>query len=63
MSEIRTFKPLASISSVSAEGDISPFAIRFTVDFDIPVNIDTCRTDRFFLSMILSSSIFIVVLL
>ena len=63
MSEIRTFNPLASISSVSAVGDISPFAMRLTVDFDTPVRMDTCRTDRFFLSMILSSSIFIVVLL
>nr|DAL85117.1 MAG TPA: hypothetical protein [Caudoviricetes sp.] len=51
---------MASNSSVSAVGDISPFAMRLTVDFDIPVAMDTCRTDRFFLNMILSSSIFIV---
>nr|DAJ02721.1 MAG TPA: hypothetical protein [Caudoviricetes sp.]DAZ19657.1 MAG TPA: hypothetical protein [Caudoviricetes sp.] len=44
---------------MSAVGDISPFAMRLTVDFDIPVAMDTCRVDRFLSCMILSSSIFI----
>lgn len=46
-SEIRTFKPLASASRTSAVGDISLFAMRLTVDFDTPVRMATCRTDRF----------------
>nr|DAG81561.1 MAG TPA: hypothetical protein [Caudoviricetes sp.] len=34
--------------------------MRLIVDFDIPVAIETCLTDRFFFSMILSSSIIII---
>lgn len=59
-SKIRTFKPLARISSVSADGDTVPFAMRLIVDLDMPVIIETCRVDRFLLSMILSSNIFIL---
>nr|DAH65089.1 MAG TPA: hypothetical protein [Caudoviricetes sp.]DAH77654.1 MAG TPA: hypothetical protein [Caudoviricetes sp.] len=51
---------MASNSSVSAVGDILPFAMRLIVDFDIPVAMDTCRVDRFLSCMILSSSIFIM---
>lgn len=53
-------KPLARISSVSADGDTVPFAMRLIVDLDMPVIIETCRVDRFLFSMILSSNIFIL---
>lgn len=54
------FKPLANISSASADGDTSPFIILLIVDFDIPVIVDTWRTDKFFSYMIFASSIFMV---
>lgn len=62
-SKIRTFKPSARISSVSADGDTVPFAIRLIVDLDMPVIIETCRVDRFLSLMILSSNIFISIII
>ena len=57
-SVIRTFRPVAISSSMSAVGDVSPFMIRLTVDFDSPVMAATWRTDRSWLYMIFASRIF-----
>lgn len=56
---MRIPKLLASISKVSAVGDISSLAIRFIVDLDIPVLSETWRTERFLLYIIWLNSILI----
>lgn len=56
---MQTFSPLAIHSIVSIFGDTSPRIIRLILDFDIPVEMDTWRTDKFLSNIILSSRIFI----
>lgn len=55
---MRTFKPAARRSIVSILGLVFPDMISANVDFGSPVITDNCRTDIFFLYMILSNSIF-----
>lgn len=61
-SEIWIFRPLASSSRVSALGEVSLFIILWIEDFEIPVRNDTWRIVKFLLSIILSNSIFIIIL-
>lgn len=58
---MRSFRPLANNSRVSAEGETFPFMIRCIVDFVRPVIIDTWRMLKFRLSIISASNIFILI--
>lgn len=57
-SDMRTFRPFASFSITSIRGLFLPATISSTVDFGIPVRSDTWRRERFFLTMMFSSNIF-----
>ncbi len=57
-SDILTFRPFASFSITSIRGLFRPATISSTVDFGTPVRSDTCRIERFFLTMMFSSNIF-----
>ena len=56
-------RPFAISSIVSIVGDTSPRIMRFIVDLDTPVAIDTWRTDKFFSHIILSNRIFMYYIL
>lgn len=57
-SDILTFRPFASCSIMSIRGLFRPATMSSTVDFGIPVRIDTWRRERFFLTMMFSNNIF-----
>lgn len=61
-SDILTFRPFASCSITSIRGLFLPVMMSSTVDFGIPVRIDTWRRERFLVTMRFSSNIFIGIL-
>lgn len=61
-SDILTFRPFASCSITSIRGLFLPVMMSSTVDFGIPVRIDTWRRERFLVTMRFSSSIFMGIL-
>ena len=61
-SDILTFRPFASCSIASIRGLFLPVMMSSTVDFGIPVRIDTWRRERFLVTMRFSSSIFMRIL-
>lgn len=61
-SDILTFRPFASCSIMSIRGLFRPTTMSSTVDFGIPVRIDTWRRERFLATMRFSSSIFMGIL-
>lgn len=62
-SEIRTFSALASNSMLSSVGEYTSFAMLLIVDFEIPVIMDSCRTEMFLSYIILFNNIFMFLLL
>lgn len=61
-SEICTFSVLASNSMLSSVGEYTSFAMLLIVDFEIPVIMDSCRTEMFLSYIILFNNIFIEIL-
>lgn len=61
-SDILTLRPFASCSITSIRGLFRPATMSSTVDFGIPVRIDTWRRERFFVTMRFSSNIFMGIL-
>lgn len=60
-SDILTFRPFASCSITSIRGLFLSVMMSSTVDFGIPVRIDTWRRERFLVTMRFSSNIFMEV--
>ncbi len=61
-SEMRTFSALASNSMLSSVGEYTSFAMLLIVDFEIPVIMESCRTEMFLSYIILFNNIFMEIL-
>ena len=61
-SEMCTFSALASNSMLSSVGEYTSFAMLLIVDFEIPVIMESCRTEMFLSYIILFNNIFIEIL-
>lgn len=59
---MRTFSALASNSMLSSVGEYTSFAMLLIVDFEIPVIMDSCRTEMFLSYIILFNNIFMFLL-
>lgn len=61
-SEMCTFSALASNSMLSSVGEYTSFAMLLIVDFEIPVIMESCRTEIFLLYMVWFNNIFMEIL-
>lgn len=57
-----TFSALASNSMLSSVGEYTSFAMLLIVDFEIPVIMESCRTEMFLSYIILFNNIFMEIL-
>lgn len=61
-SEMCTFSALASNSMLSSVGEYTSFTMLLIVDFEIPVIMESCRTEMFLSYIILFNNIFMEIL-